>query len=138
MNFEELLPEQNKELHVPRVFGFKLHDATASTSASNANRRHHRGVDAEAGREYSGNAQQRRRVFIGDSLYVEGAADAATGAGNGSRVKEIMVGGRAAGAEGEEEEESRVGGKRANSLGGSDDGKALDEDSNAAKRGRVA
>ena len=137
MNFEELLPEQNKELHVPRVFGFKLHDATASTSASNANRRH-RGVDAEAGREYGGNAQQRHRVFIGDSLYVEGAADAAAGAGNGSRVKEIMVGGRAAGAEGGKEEESRVGAKRANSLGGSDDGKALDEDSNAAKRGRVA
>ena len=53
-------------------------------------------------------------------------------------MKEIMVGGRAAGAEGEEEEESRVGGKRANSLGESDEGKALDGDSNAAKRGRVA
>jgi len=134
MNFEELVPEHGPDLYVPRVFGFKIHNARATSGRKGT-------AEADVS---STKGDFQRRVFIGDSRgdtvrYLDAGLDA--GAGAGSRVKEILSrdsSAEAAGAPRESEERAvnRVGGKRASSL--SDEDRAQLGDANATKRSRVA
>jgi len=129
MSFEDLTPERDKEQHIPRVFGFKLHDAQASNSL-------------KCGEGAGSSSEKAPRVFIGESRGDTARYfDADLVAIESSRVREIMSMEKAAAAAGGEEESDdrgarQVGGKRANSL--SDEDKALLGDSNSSKRTRAA
>jgi len=130
MSFEDLTPERDKEQHIPRVFGFKIHDAQASNSL-------------KCGEGAGSSSEKAPRVFIGESRGDTARYfDADLVAIESSRVREIMsMEKAAAAAAGEDESDddravSQVGGKRANSL--SDEDKALLGDSNSSKRTRAA